>query len=439
MKTEFTEVSETRKHITFEVPPDVVEAEIARVAKGYGKSARVPGFRPGKVPASVIRQRYKDQILYDVAHDLIPRLVGTALKERGLEPVATPDIRDVQIEEGQPLKFLADFETLPPIEPGEYTGLSLRRPPAVLEVGAVDKALEHLQQRAARWHPVEDRPAETGDTLLLDLTRQKRTRLIEIPGEPTPPKGDDEQPEELQNVSIELGATANPPGFDEQLARTTPGDVREFPVTYPADYGVEELAGATVDYKVTVKGIRRKEILPLDDDFAKEVSELDTLEALRDRIRQDLQHEAEHESDHKVRHDLLRELSSRVRHVPESLVDAEVDRRLEEFVRRLMEQGIDPMKAEVDWQEFRTRQREPAMETVRSTLAIDEVARRESIEATDEDVASEIEKFAERAGRTAQAVRARLEKEGALDRIRAGVRREKTVAWLVEHANVVNG
>jgi trigger factor len=438
MKTEFTEVSETRKHISFEVPPDVLEAEIARVAKGYGKSAKVPGFRPGKVPASVIRQRFRDQILYDVAHDLIPRLVGTELRERGLEPVATPDIRDVQIEEGQPLRFLADFETMPPIDPGEYTGLSLRRPPAVLEVGAVDKALEHLQQRAARWHPVEDRAAGIGDTLLLDLTRRKRTRLIEIPGEPTPP-GDDAQAEDLQNVSIELGATANPPGFDEQLVSTTPGDVREFPVAYPSDYGVEELAGATIDYKVTVKGIRRKEVLPLDDDFAKEVSELDTLAALRERVRQDLQHEAEHESDHKVRHDLLRELSSRVRHVPDSLVDAEVDRRLEEFVRRLMEQGVDPMKAEVDWQEFRTRQREPAMETVRSTLAIDEVARRESIEATDEDVATEIERFAERAGRAAQAVRARLEKEGALDRIRAGVRREKTVSWLVEHANVVTG
>jgi trigger factor len=436
MKTEFTEVSDTRKHIAFEVPPDVVEAEMARIAQGYGRSAKVPGFRPGKVPANVIRQRFRDQILYDVAHDLIPRLVGTALKERGLEPVATPDIRDVQIEEGQPLTFLADFETLPPIEPGEYTGLSLRRPPAVLEVGAIDKALEHLQQRAARWHPVEDRAAESGDTLLLDLTRAKRTRLIEIPGEPAPSPGEDDKPEALQNVSIELGAPANPPGFDGHLIGTRPGDQRAFPVSYPADYGIEELAGTTVDYQVSVKGIRRKEILTLDDEFAKEVSEFDTLDALRDRVRQDLQHEADHESDHQVRHDLLRELSSRVRHVPESLVDAEIDRRLEEFVRRLMEQGIDPMKAEVDWQEFRTRQREPATETVRSTLVIDEIARREAIEATDTDVAQEIEKFAERAGRTAQAVRARLEKEGALDRIRAGVRREKTVAWLVEHANV---
>src|SRR3954447_21960284 len=134
MKTEVTDVSETRKHLTFEIPPDVVEAEVSRVAQGYRQVARVPGFRQGKVPATVVRQRYKDQILHDVAHDLIPRLVGTALKERGLEPVATPDIKDVVLEEGQPLTFVADFETMPPIELGEYKGLTVRKPPAVLEV-----------------------------------------------------------------------------------------------------------------------------------------------------------------------------------------------------------------------------------------------------------------------------------------------------------------
>ena len=131
MKTEFTDVSETRKHIAFEIPPDVVEDEIARVAQGYSKSAKVPGFRQGKVPAAVVRQRYRDQILHDVAHDLIPRLVGSALRERKLEPVAAPDIRDVVLEEGKPLTFLAEFETLPELDLGDYTGISLRKPPAL--------------------------------------------------------------------------------------------------------------------------------------------------------------------------------------------------------------------------------------------------------------------------------------------------------------------
>jgi trigger factor len=439
MKTEFTEVSDTRRHLTFEVPLDVVEAEIDRVARDYSKRARVPGFRQGKVPASVVRQRYRDQILHDVAHELIPRVVGSELRERGLNPIATPDIRDVVLEEGKPLTFLADFETMPAIELGEYTGLSLRKPPAVLEVGAVDRALEDLRQHAARWTPVEDRPAESGDAVLVDLTRTRRGRLIQLAGESPAADEMEGKPENLQNVSIEIGHESNPPEFNAELAGAPIGATRTFPVTYPSDFDVPELAGATFDYEVLVKAIRRKDVPALDDAFAKEVSELETLDALRERVQADLQRQAELDAEHRVRHDLLTELAGRVKTVPDVLVEHEIDRRLEEFVRRLADQGIDPMKAEIDWSEFRERQRAPATETVKSTLAVDEVARREGIAATDEDVEGEVAKFAARAGRTAAAVRARLEKEGAMDRIRAGVRREKTMAWLIDKANVTHG
>jgi trigger factor len=440
MKTELTDVSETRKHVTFEVEPGVVDAEIARVAQSYSKSARVPGFRPGKVPATVVKQRYKDQILHDVAHELIPRVVGEALRERGLEPVAAPDIKDVVLEEGQPLTFAADFETMPAIDPGEYTGITVRKPPAVLEVGAVDQALDHLQERHARWHPIEDRPTAAGDTVLADLTRTRRARLVTLAGEAAAtPNDKDGEPEALQNVTVEIGASANPPGFDEGLLGAVVGDERTFTIDYPADYETPELAGARMDYAVNVKGIRKKELLPLDDEFAKEVSDLESLEALRDRIREDLQRGAEQESEHAVRHELVRELASRLASPPDVLVEQEVDRRLEEFVRRLVEQGIDPMKVEIDWREFRLRQREAAAETVKSTLVIDEISRRESIGATEDDVNAEIARFAERAGRTPAAIRGRLEQEGSVDRIRAGIRREKTVAWLLEKANIVNG
>jgi trigger factor len=434
MKTELTEVSETQKHLTFEVPTEAVATEIRRVAQDYGRKARVPGFRQGKVPATVVKQRYKDQILYDVANDLIPKLVEEALRERGLEPVATPDIKDVVIEEGQPLTFLAEFETLPPIDPGEYTGLTLTKPPAVLEVGAVDALLERLRERAAKWHPVEDRVAAAGDALLMDLTRRQKIVLTDAGGNQPP----DEKP--MENVSIELGNPANPPGFDEHLTGVTEGQTRDFTVTYPPDYEPAELAGQTVDYHAVIKGVRRKELPDLTDEFAKEVSDVETLEALKERIRHDLQHEAEHEADHKVRHDLLTQLAGRMRGaVPTALVDREIDRRLEEFVRRLMDQNVDPMKAGVDWQEFRERQKEPSTETVKSTLVLDEIARRESLDASDEDVAKEIDQFAERSGRTAAAVRARLEKEGGLSRIRQGIRREKTMTFLLEKANIATG
>jgi trigger factor len=260
---------------------------------------------------------------------------------------------------------------------------------------------------------------------------------VHLAGEPVAPADAGKAPESLQNVSVEIGAPANPPGFDDNLAGLASGDHKEFTVTYPADYSVAELAGATVDYAVTVKGIRRKELPPLDDDFAKQISEVDTLEALRERVRHDLQHDAEHEAEHAMRHELLATLGARLKgDVPAVLVDDEVERRLEEFLRRLIGQGIDPTKANINWDELRERQRPSADASVRSTLVLDEIARREGIDATDEDLDQEIARFAERAGRTPPAVRARLEKEGGLDRVRSGIRREKTMNWLIERAVV---
>src|SRR5436309_15602391 len=172
MKTEFVDVNETRKNVRVEIPSDIVNSEIDRIARGYSKKARIPGFRPGKAPPSVIKHRYKDQILHDVAHDLIPRAVDDALRERGVEPVDTPDVRDVTIEEGQPLTFTASFDTLPAFEPGDYSALSIHRSPVQVDESAVEQALQRLRERAARFEPVEGRGADASDTLSLDLERK---------------------------------------------------------------------------------------------------------------------------------------------------------------------------------------------------------------------------------------------------------------------------
>src|SRR6476660_3770828 len=171
MKTEFIDVSDTRKNLVVEITSTVVDAEIDKVSRDYSKAARIPGFRPGKVPAKIVRQRVRDQILHDVAHGLIPRAVDEALRERGVEPVDTPDIRDVVVEEGQPLKFTATFETVPPIEPGDYASITLHQKSAAVQDAAVDEALAGLRERAARYEPVEGRSVETGDSVVMDLER----------------------------------------------------------------------------------------------------------------------------------------------------------------------------------------------------------------------------------------------------------------------------
>src|SRR5256886_3167237 len=149
MKTEFVDVNETRKNVRVEIPQDVVAAEIDRVARDYSRRAKIPGFRPGKAPARVIKQRFKDQILHDVAHDLIPRAVDDALRERGVEAVDTPDVRDVNVEEGRPLTFTASFDTVPAFDLGDLSTISLRRPSNRVEEGVVDQSLERLRGRAA--------------------------------------------------------------------------------------------------------------------------------------------------------------------------------------------------------------------------------------------------------------------------------------------------
>src|SRR5207249_4484006 len=330
MKTEFVDVNETRKNVRVEIPQDVVAAEIDRVARDYSRRAKIPGFRPGKAPARVIKQRFKDQILHDVAHDLIPRAVDDALRERGVEAVDTPDVRDVTLEEGQPLTFTASFDTVPSFDPGELSTIALNRPRVDIAEEAVDGALQRLRERSARFEPIEGRGLDHGDTAVVDLERRDASG----------------KPDSHHDVPIELGAKANPPGFEKQLPTRLPFDA------------------------------------------------------------------------------------------PDSLVEREVDRRVEEFAHRLMDQQIDPRQAGIDWNAFRESQHEVARESVAAALVLQEVTRRERIDVTGDEVDREVERYAERTGRTTAAVRAALEKEGGLSRVAAGLRREKSIDFVMSRATI---
>jgi len=421
MKADLVDVNETRKNLKIEIPSDVVDAEIDRVARDYSKRARIPGFRPGKAPTRVIKQRFKDQILHDVAHDLVPRAVDEALRERGVEPVDTPDILDVLVEEGRAMTFTAAFDTVPAFDVGPYETITINRPSNRVEDEAVNQALERLRSRAARFEPVEGRGIVDGDIVTVDLDR-------------TDPDG---KVDKHTDVTVELGASANPPGFDAELLGLEAGATKSFTVHYPADHPIGELANTDVSYTVTVKGLKRRVLPDLDDEFAKDLGEFETLDALTARVRDDLEHEARHAGDRAVRSDLMKQLAARVSfEVPHSLIERETDRRLEDFAGRLVDQGIDPRKAGLDWKAFRDAQRDPAREAVASALLLDEVARREHLEVTNAEVDQEIERYAERTGRTPAAVRAALEKEGGLSRIYTGLRREKSIDFLMARATI---
>ena len=423
MKTEFTDVSETKKTLTIEIPSDIVDAEINKVAKDYSKQAKLPGFRPGKVPATIVKQRFKDQILHDVMHGLIPRAVEEALQERGIEPVDTPNIKDVVLEEGQPLKFTAAVETVPAFDPGDLGTLSATRPSAAVTDEAVEQMLQRLRERSAKFEPVEGRAIADGDTAVLDIDRRDA----------------DSEADRHENVSIEIGGPANPPGFDANLIGLSAGEDKTFTIHFPADYAVKEMADTDVTYFVKVKDVRRKALPELDDEFAKDLGAFDSLAALREKIRADLEEDARESATRQVRSTILKQLSDRVTFdLPASLVEREIDRRLEEFARQLMQQNVDPRQAGIDWAQFREAQRDPARAAVASALALDEIARRENITVAAEDVDKEIERFAARAGRTPAALRAQLEKEGGVARLYAGLRREKAVDLALTHATITD-
>ena len=427
MKTELVDVNETRRQLTVEIPVGDVESAIERVTRDYAKSARLPGFRPGRVPPGVVRQRFRAQILHDVAHDLIPKSIDEVLSSKGVEPVDTPDVKDVVVEEGKPLSFTATFDVVPDFDPGDFGDVQLRRQPVVVHDDAVQQTLERLRERAARYEPVEGGVAE-GHTLVIDLERR-----------PTNADGTVAPADTHEKVSIEMGAPANPPGFDAEVMGMTVGDSRTFTLAYPADYAVSEMAGTSVGYTVTLKELRRRVVPELDDEFAKDLGEdIDSIDALRGRVRADLEAESKDASDRQLRADLLKQVAKRLPFdVPAALVDREIDRRVEDFARRLMSQQIDPRRANIDWAAFRQGQREPALESVASALVLDQIARRDKVTVTDEDLEQELARYAERTGLTPAAVRARLEQEDGLGRMQVGLRREQTVNAVLSRVQVV--
>jgi trigger factor len=410
-----------------EIPPDVVDAEITKVTSRYGKQARLPGFRPGKVPPKVVRQRFRSEIMHDVAHHLVEHAVEDALAERGVEPVGTPQIRDLKLEEGQALTFKAEFDVLPTFEPGDFSSIEARRAPVNIDDNAVDQALQQLRERAARFEPVEEGIVGAGHTVVLDIERQGFDK--------TGKAGEKSRHERLP---VELGASANPPGFDAELIGLESGASKSFRLRFPDDYSVPELAATDVDYRVTVHEIRQRVVPTLDDEFAKDLGDYDNLEALRARVRQDLEAEAREAADRQLRTDVLKKLAERVPFaLPESLVERETERRLEEFARRLMDQRIDPRKANIDWEAFRDAQREPAREAVGSALVLDEIARREDIGVSEADIETELEKYSARSGMTVSALRDQLEQDDSLARLVAGLKREKALNQVLKQVRVV--
>jgi trigger factor len=411
-----------RRELELEIPAEDVSKAAERVAKEIARVAKVPGFRPGKAPVSLIKRRYADDIKGEVLQSLVPEKVEKAVAEQKLSPVSQPQVDKLDFNEGQPLKFRAVFEVLPEFALGKYKGLDIEMPATQVTDQDVNKALEETRERAAAFAPVEGRPVENGDFVQLKLIG-------------TPEGGGD--PLKADSVLCHVGAEETMQPFNENLLGANIGDHKTFDADYPADYPDAKLAGKKFHYAADVAGIKIKKLPELNDDFAKDVSDAATLDELKNKIRESLEHEHEHHRRNLQREKIIHALvTSHDFPVPESLVEHQKDVRLERVVRSLAQQGVDPRAVNLDWVSLRQRQEERAKEDVKAELIIDRIASTESIDATEEDLQHELEHLAGHSGESAEAIRARLTKQGALDRMKAKLRSDKTLDWLAQNANV---
>jgi len=409
-----------RRELDLEIPAETVQKAVERVAKEFARVARVPGFRPGKAPVTLIRRKFANDIKSEVLQSLVPEQIERAVTEKNMVPVTQPQLDQVDFSETGPLKFRASFEVLPEFELGPYKDLEVEIDDVQLTDADVDKAMEELRDRAATFVPAEGRPIADGDYAQL--------KLKGIPA-------DGGAPLEADNVMCHVGAEETMDAFNQNLRGAQIGEHKNFDVSYPADYPDAKLQGKTYSYAVEILGIKEKKRPELNDEFAKDVSDAQTVDELRAKIRENLEAARTHQQTQQTKDKLLADIvKSHDFPVPQALVERQMDTRLERTVRSLAAQGVDPRAVNVDWVALRSRQQESAVNDVKAELLLDKIATAEGLDASDEDVDKEIEVLAQRSGESATAVRANLTRQGALDRMKSKIRSDKTLDWLCRNS-----
>jgi trigger factor len=409
-----------RRELELEIPAETVQKAVERVAKDFARVARVPGFRPGKAPITLIRRKYAADIKSEVLQSLVPEQIERAVSEKNMVPVTQPQVDQVDFSEAGPVKFRASFEVLPEFELGQYKDLEVEIDDVQIVDADVDKAMQELRDRAATFVPIEGRPIADGDYAQL--------KLKGIPAEGG-------EPLEAESVLCHVGAEETMDAFNQNLRGANIGEHKNFDVTYPADYPDPKLQGKTYSYAVEILGIKEKKSPELNDEFAKDVSDVQTVDELRTKVRENMIAARDHQQNQQTRDKLLAEIvKAHDFPVPQALVERQMDTRLERTVRSLASQGVDPRAVNVDWDALRSRQQEHAVEDVKAELLLDRIATAENIDASDEDLEKEMEGIAQRSGESATAVRANLTRQGALDRMKSKIRSEKTLDWLCRNS-----
>lgn len=430
MKTELKELSATRKQIDIEIDAPAVRAVYDRISDNYARSANVPGFRPGHAPRAVVRTRFKDQIRTEVLRELLPDAVQKAIVEHKLESLGEPEL-NLENTEGldqlgqKPISFHVNVEVLPEIKLGDYKGTEVSRITRPVKDEDLEKVIDSLREGSASLEPVEDRGAQLNDT----VTASFHGKFIAEP---------EAEPIKVEDVDVVLGGEGVVQEITDALTGIKADDEKTFTVDYPADFSAKGLAGKKIEYTVKVSAVRIKELPELDDEWAQSLSdEVESLEQLRAKVRSDLEQQVKNESENRMRAELVRKLvDAHQFELPERLVQHQTEHRLEQVVRDMIGQGIDPRKPELQWDKARESLQEQASYDLRSSLLLERIAEEEKLEVTDQEIDDEINAIADASRQTPEQVRAILTKQGGERSIAGRLRNRKALDLLVANARV---
>ncbi len=399
------------------VPVEDIRKETDRVVADIQKRAKLPGFRPGKAPAGIIRTRFHSEIRQDVLEAILPKAFHAKAESEHLQVVSTPSVKDIHFHDGEPLRFKAEFEVAPEFELKEYRGLPVTYEDPEVTDEEVETRIGTIRDQKAEYVNEDPRPLADGDFAVVSLHS-----IAGVEGEQI--NNDD--------MMLHIGDPETMLEFSENLRGVSPGEEREFDVKYPDDYTQARIAGKVVRFDVKVKAVRRKELPEVNDEFAKDLGDYQNLEELKNAVRTSIQAEKTRAAQEEAKSKIIDELVNQHEFaVPEAFIDRQIERTVSSH---FLSRGIDPRHLKLDWDKVKENQRDRAIRDVRASLLLERVADKEGIHATNDEVDREVQRIARQDREPVAAVRMKLEKDGTLGRIASHIRTDKTLSFLFEHA-----
>jgi trigger factor len=412
-----------KREVELTVAVAEVEAETERVVAELQKRVRLPGFRPGKAPVALIRTRFQEDIKQEVVEHLVPRTFRAHADRENLKVVGNPGVTEIHFHAGEPLKFKAEFEVAPEFDLGDYRELEVPYAEPKVTEEDVDSRLNTIRDQRADFVNVDPRPVADGDFAVVSLKS-----IAGVEGDPI----------DQDEMMLHIGDGETMPAFTEGLRGVTPGETKEVEVAYPENYGSERLAGKTVRFAVTLKGLRRKELPELNDEFAKDLGDYQGVEELKEEIRKAILREREFTAQQAAKSKLVDKLvETHDFSVPDTFVDRQIEMNVEGRLRELAAAGADLSQLKLNWDDIRESQREQAVKDVKASLILDRIAEREAIETLADEVDREVQRVARQQQEPVPAVRKRLEDEGVIRRIASRIRTDKTLNFLFEQSRKV--